>query len=202
MMNIKLITNSDRDLLPVSENTTVRAFLNENDIDYHAASINLDGYTLRGAELDKTFAQLGATDGTVLSAIVKTDNAASATVAGAACVITSDVKLEELKLIKKYRPKALTAYEADDKKEISFRIMLENTAKGDVGTTAIAFSNVTSADGKATVTIDVADKDMEAVEDKIGAALLKLSKMEEGFAAVIEEIKAEQTMVREHITIA
>lgn len=202
MMNIKLITNSDRDTLPVSENTTIRAFLDENEIDYHAASVSLDGYPLRGVELDKTFSQLGASDGTVLSAIVKTDNAATATVAGAACVITSSMTLDDLKLIKKYRPKALTAYENDDKKEIAFRIMLENTAKGDVGASAIAFSNVVSSENKATVTIDVADKNMEAIEDKIGAALLKLSKMEEGFAAVLEEIKQEQAKVREHITIA
>lgn len=202
MMNIKLITNSDRDLLPVSENTTVRSFLEENGVDYHAASINLDGYTLRGAELDKTFAQLGAVDNTILSAIIKTDNAATATVAGAACVITSAAKLEDLKLIKKYRPKALTMYEGDDKKEVSFRVMMENTPKGDVGATAISFSNVASAGGCATVTIDVTDKDMEAVEDKIGAALLKLTKMEETFAAILDEIHAEQAQVREHITIA
>lgn len=202
MMNIKLITNSDRELLPVSENTTVRAFLDENSIDYHAASINLDGYTLRGAELDKTFGQLGAVDNTVLSAIVKTDNAANATVAGAACVITSAISLEDLKLIKKYRPKALTAYAEGEKKEVVFKVMLENTAKGDVGPTAISFSNVVSADGKATVTIDVTDKDMEAVEDKIGAALLQLSKMEEGFGDILAEIRNEQAQVRERITIA
>lgn len=206
MINLKLITNAGRETIIVPKNSTVRSCLEENNIDYHVASPSIDGYTLRGAELDKTFAEMGAVDGTILSCIVKTDNAAKAAVNGNALVLTSDAKLEDIELIAKYRAKTLTMYEGEGtNKQPVFRVCLSKDGMGAVSANGVSFSTRKNADGKATVTVNLpADKavDMEAIEDMVGPALLKLSKMEEGFAAIIDEIKAEQTAVREHISIA
>lgn len=206
MIQIKFITNAGRENPIVPKNSTVRSFLEENNIDYHVAAPSLDAYTLRGAELDKTFAELGAVDGSILSCIVKTDNAAKAAVNGNALVLTSDAALDDLALIAKYRPKAMTMYEGEGaNKQPVFQLALGKDSMGAVTAKGVYFSTRKNADGKATVTVNLpADKavDMEAIEDMVGPALLKLSKMEEGFAAVIEEIKAEQAKVREHISIA
>ena len=44
-------------------------------------------------------------------------------VAGDAVVVTSDMKLEDIKLVKKYRPEALTLFEGEgEEKEPVFKI--------------------------------------------------------------------------------
>lgn len=206
MIQIKLITNSGRENPIVAKNSTIRACLEENSIDYHVATPSLDGYTLRGAELDKTFAELGAVDGTILSCVIKTDNAAKAKVVGNVVVVESTAKLEDLKLIQKYRPKTLTMMEGEGaNKTPVFKVALGGDENGAMSNVGVSFSTRTTIDGKATVTLPLpkgAEASKETVEDMIGGALLKLSKMEEGYAATIEEIKAEQTQVREHIVIA
>ena len=206
MINIKFITNSGRETMPGPKNQTIRAALEEQNIDYHVAPPSLDGYTLRGAELDKTFAEMGAVDGAILSCIIKTDNAAKAAVNGNALVLTSDANLDDLALIAKYRPKSLLMSEGEGSdKKVVFRVAVGSDGMGGVSNCGVTFSTRKTADGKATVTVNLpADKavDMESIEDMVGPALLRLSKMEAGFAAVIEEIKAEQKAVREHISIA
>lgn len=206
MINIKFITNSGRENMPVPKNQTVRAALEEQGIDYHVAAPSLDAYTLRGAELDKTFAELGATDGSILSVIIKTDNAAKATVTGNALVVTSSAKLEDVKLIAKYRPKTLLMYEGEgDKKTCVFRMCVGTDGNGSISNSGVSLSTRTTAEGMATVTVELdADEavSIEAIEDMVGPALLKMEKMEATFAAAIEEIKAEQKTVREHITLS
>jgi len=206
MIKIRLITNSGRENPIVAKNSTIRACLEDNGIDYHVATPSLDGYTLRGTELDKTFADMGATDGSVLSCVIKTDNAAKAKVVGNVVVVESSAKLEDLQLIKKYRAKTLTMMEGEGaNKQPVFQVGLGADENGSMSNHGVNFSTRTTPDGKATVTLPLpkgAEASKETVEDMIGGALLKLAKMEEGYAATIEEIKAEQTKVREHIVIA
>ena len=57
--------------------TTPRMVLDDSGIDYAAGNLSLDASPLRHGEIDKTFAELGKTDGTsYLMCIVKGDNAA------------------------------------------------------------------------------------------------------------------------------
>ena len=76
---------------------------------------------------------------------------------------------------------------------------------GSISNSGVSLSTRTTAEGMATVTVELdADKavSIEAIEDMVGPALLKMEKMEATFAATIEEIKAEQKTVREHIALS
>lgn len=205
MIKITLITNAGREKIIVPKNSTVRSCLQENSINLQVCAPSLNACTLRPAELDQTFDQLGADDGSVLSCIVKTDNAVQAKIVGNAVVVESNMKLDELKLIAKYRPKAMIMYDEEDgNKTAVFRVMVGDDNNGTMSNAGVCFSNRTTADGNATVTMQLPcthDASKETVEETIGGALLALAKMEEGYAAIIDGIKEEQAKIREHITI-
>ena len=75
MIKITVGNNVKRESVIKDENTTLRAVLEENGIDYSRGSMNLDGAPLQPGDLDKTFAQFGITDKCFLLNVVKADNA-------------------------------------------------------------------------------------------------------------------------------
>lgn len=75
MIKITVGNNVKRESVIKDENTTLRAVLEENGIDYTRGSMNLDGAPLQPGDLDKTFAQFGVTDKCFLLNVVKADNA-------------------------------------------------------------------------------------------------------------------------------
>ncbi len=76
MIKITVGNNVKRESVIVDENTTLRAVLEDNGIDYTTGVMHLDGASLQPGDLDKTFAQFGITEKAFLLNVVKADNAA------------------------------------------------------------------------------------------------------------------------------
>lgn len=76
-MNIRVTvgTNTSRKNVIVDNSKTLREVLEENEIDYSRANVNLDGASLNPGDMDKTFAELGITENCFLIASIKQDNA-------------------------------------------------------------------------------------------------------------------------------
>lgn len=127
------------------------------------------------------------------------------TIAGDAVVITSSLKLEDLKTIEKYRPKALVLMGGEDGKEPVFAV---GTAEGtgNINEYGASFGREShDGDKLATITMclgtDVSDV-REWVADKIGGSIISLNKLEEQLPAVLAEIAEEKARVMESITVA
>ena len=75
MIKVTVGNNVKRESVIVDENTTLRAVLEDNGIDYTSATMHLDGSSLKPGEIDKTFADLGITEKCYLLNVVKADNA-------------------------------------------------------------------------------------------------------------------------------
>lgn len=80
MIKVTIGNNVKREAVLVDENSTLRAVLEDNGIDYTAGVMNLDGCSLKPGDLNSTFRDLGY-DGTTghdkcyLLNVVKADNA-------------------------------------------------------------------------------------------------------------------------------
>ncbi len=126
-------------------------------------------------------------------------------IAGNAVVVTSSLKLEEIKTIEKYRPKALILMGGDDKKEPVFSIDTRSDV-GVINAYGATFANASHDDEKlATITMcmDNPQGDIkEWVADRLGGALMNLNKLEATLPAVLAEIEDEKAAVMESISMA
>lgn len=75
MIKVTVGNNVKRESVIVDENTTLRAVLEDNGIDYTSGTMHLDGSSLKPGEIDKTFADLGITEKCYLLNVIKADNA-------------------------------------------------------------------------------------------------------------------------------
>lgn len=75
MIQVKIVTTTNRKTIAIDENSTVRNVLEANEVNYSNAPVYLDGAPLGIGDHDKTFAQLGITEKCMLTAVVKTQNA-------------------------------------------------------------------------------------------------------------------------------
>lgn len=75
MIRVTVGTNTTRKNVIVEENTTLRKVLEDNNVDYSRANVNLDGASLNPGDMDKSFATLGITESCFLIASIKQDNA-------------------------------------------------------------------------------------------------------------------------------
>ena len=128
-------------------------------------------------------------------------------IAGNAAVITSAVKLDDIKTIAKYRPEALVLKGGEDGKEPIFAISVAGRGVGEIGQYGAVFSAETHNEDKlATITIglaDIGEADIkEFVADKLGGALTKLNKLEATLPEVITDIEAEKATVLGNISVA
>lgn len=125
-------------------------------------------------------------------------------IAGNAVVINSSMKLDDLKMIAKYRPDALTLMGGEKKDEPVFSIFVAD-GNGNINSVGAVFGEETRDDAKlATMTMVVKPNGdiKEYVADELGSALINLSKLEETLPSVIEEIKAERASILDSIEIA
>ena len=126
---------------------------------------------------------------------------------GSACVITSDIKLSDLKLVKKYKPEALTVWEKDEDgiKTPVFTAYVEEGEEGAINDCGVVFGKA-NPDGFAQITMLVkapADKDVkEFVADSIGSGLMKLKAFEEYIPGVVEALNAEHEAILGSIEVA
>ena len=128
---------------------------------------------------------------------------AKITVVGNAVVITSSMKLEDLKTIKKYRPDALIL--KDDDGDPVYAIGVGPT--GNLNSCGAEFSGATHDEEKlATITMAYTgseDADVkEVVAEQVGASIITLNKLEATLPAVLEEIATEKAAILETITVA
>ena len=76
MVKVTVGNNVKRNSVIVPGNTTLRAVLEQEGIDYTRGVMHLDGSSLQAGDLDKTFEQFGITEKCFLLNVVKADNAA------------------------------------------------------------------------------------------------------------------------------
>lgn len=127
-------------------------------------------------------------------------------VVGESVVITSDVKMEDIKLIQANNAKAANLYETneDGKKTCIFTVGATE-GRGNVSENGIVFNGVSnSGDGKACITVAVPAGE-GPIKDRVaaayGKAVMRLNELEPKLAPVVEAIKAEKAKMLEGIQI-
>lgn len=205
MINVRIVTTTGQDIRSYTEDTTIREILEENDITLLNSTITmLDGCNLRPGDLDKSLEELNVTqDSCVLSAVVKTANAVEATFIGNVVHIISDLKLDDVKMIRKYRPRALTMFETVEGKQIPvFSIGVAKNDCGTVNKSGITFSSTATVEGNAMVSLVNEDNmSVDEIKDIIGVPMLQLKKLEETLDAIKDEIAAEKAQIDNLISI-
>ena len=115
-------------------------------------------------------------------------------------------KLEDIKTIAKYRPKALTLMGGEDGKEPVFAVGITN-GTGNINSVGASFGRETNDEEKlASITLvnncacgaDV----KECVAEDIGPIVMNLNKVEAAIPAVLEEIAAEKAAILANISVA
>lgn len=132
---------------------------------------------------------------------------AKITIAGDAVVVTSTMKLEDIRTIEKYRPSALNLMGGEDGKEVIFAMGTAKSGTGSINEYGASFVRESNDEEKlATITMFPVDKAAgdikEQVADKIGGAVMKLRELEETLPAVLREIAADKAAIMENITVA
>ena len=127
-------------------------------------------------------------------------------IVGAAAVLTSSMKLADLKTIKTYEPKALQLLGGEDGKETVFMIDIADEGYGGYcGNMGIMFApKTTDANGYATVTVMIPDgteKPAEWFVNNYGAAVMKLNELEATLPAVLGKLSANKKAVLDAIEI-
>lgn len=122
-------------------------------------------------------------------------------VTGNAVSVVSTLKLDEVKLVQKYRPDALALREGEDKK-IVFKIFVTST--GEMDATGISF-NAANSDGNAVMNeifSNIPDSDIkDVIAEKYGVGILNLRKLEAILPQVISDIKSERTAIINTINV-
>lgn len=73
MIKVTVGNNLNRKAVMVDPSTTVKAVLDDNNIDYSRGGIHLDGLAISGGDLNKSFAEHGISDDCILISVVKAD---------------------------------------------------------------------------------------------------------------------------------
>lgn len=200
MVKITLISNNPRKVVMAEETKTVKQILEENDVNYGNASVAVDGGTLSAGEINKTLSDLGVKEKAVISALAHKDNAATAVIQGAACVITSSMTAEQIKRYKKFHPESLVMYDEDD--DPVFAIGYDEEGPGSIDNNGAVFGAATDAEGHATITVmlDPTNENLEElVFDKLGRALLNLNDLEAQLIEGISKLDEEESAIRAQI---
>ena len=206
MIKVTMSNNVKRTTEIFADTTTLRQALDQAEIDYSRGLVNLDGSPLQPGDLDRSFADFGISEKCFLSSIVKADNAATIAVVGEAVVITSNLLLDDIKAVAKYRPEKLRLKGGADGTEVVFVVGVASNARGSLNSVGAEFGNIPQDDtGYATITIDRPRVDgmgtKEAVAERIGTAIIDINKMEAILPAVIEEITAEKNAIMANISV-
>ena len=134
------------------------------------------------------------------------NNMAKVVVAGEAVVITSSLKLEDIKNIAKYRPGELTLKGGENGKEPIFAIGV-TTGAGSINQNGASFGREAS-DGSKLATITMIAEGQkpgnikEWVADTLGGALVNLNALEAKLPEVLDAIAAQKATVMANITVA
>lgn len=127
---------------------------------------------------------------------------AKISIAGQAVVVTSAMTLEDIKTLKKYRPKSLILKGGEDGKEPIFAL---SVGEGKINEYGASFNRETRDDERlATLTMTTeynGDDMVDFVTESLGTALMNLNKLEATLPAVLEEIYAEKAEIMHNISV-
>ena len=73
MIKVKYGTSTQRHEDIVSENTIIKDFLDEHDVDYISSTMFINGAPMSAADYRLTFAQLGVNEDCKITSVVKAD---------------------------------------------------------------------------------------------------------------------------------
>ena len=129
---------------------------------------------------------------------------AKITVMGDAVVLTSALKLEDLKNVAKYRKKSLVLKGGEDGKEPIFGIGIAKAdSTGSIDSNGAIFGRA-DANGYAMITF-LQTGDPATIKtrltDELGGALMNLNKLESQLTGVIGEIASDKQTVMESISV-
>ena len=122
---------------------------------------------------------------------------------GCACVITSDLTPEQIRMYQKYRPESLVLADGNSGEEI-FRLDMDDSP-GMLNSDQAVLSRVTTAEGKATITIvfDPAIEDRtETFLERCGTGLTRLIELERRLTENLEELNQDVGKIRGMVTRA
>lgn len=203
MIQVTIGNNLSRKNIIIDENTVIKDALKANSIDYTRGVTTLDGATLTAGEINKTFAEMGIASDCALLNVVKADNAAKITIDSGVAFVKSAMKLDDIKKLAKYSPKALSLMSEDGKNEV-FKVGV-TTGSGNVNAHGVSFGANTTADGKAVVTLMIPEGTANAKEwvmNKVGSAILDLGKVEAQAVKALESVAKELKDIEDTITVA
>ncbi len=125
-------------------------------------------------------------------------------IVGDAVVVKSNLNLEDIKTVAKYRPNELILKGGEDGKEPIFGLGA-TTGTGSINSVGASFGRA-DADGKAIVTMVMegvpTEKAKDWVADTLGGAIINLNALEAKLPAVLEAIAEERSAVMENISVA
>ncbi len=127
---------------------------------------------------------------------------AKITIVGDAVVVTSTLKLEDLKLVGKYQPDALVLKGGENGKEPIFAVKAGTNPE--LGKFGAVFTGATRDDnGFATITLKAPEGEglKEKVADLYGCALVNIGKLEEALPTVVDEINAQKESILGQISV-
>lgn len=206
MIKVMVNNNLNKSTVMIDENTTLRAALEQNRIDYTTGVVSLDCSPLRAGDMDKTFADFGITEKCYLSVVVKADNAAAIKIIARDAVLEAGFTLEDLKKVSAKRPKSLMI--TDEEGDPIFAVGVAAKGAGSVNGSGISFAPVAAVNGKAMMTVKVpdgvesAEKAKDWAVEQYCSAVAYLKKIEERIPKAIEEIDKEIAAVKEIVTCA
>lgn len=126
---------------------------------------------------------------------------AKITIAGNSYVVTSEISMEELELVKKFRPSALELVDPETK-EALFKVGIGASSLSDYG---ISFGGVSNDAGRlAAATLPIpadVENAREYVLDKAGLAIASLNKIEEHIIEALGEVQSERSAIAENIEV-
>ena len=204
MLRVTIANNMSRETVMVNSSKTVREVLTENGFEIGRGQVSIDGSMLRPGEIDNAFDVWGLDENVdhFVSFAVKADNAAKATVAGGALIISSIATPEQLKTLAKYRPSALKLM---DDKQCVYAVDA-GKGYGSISKFGAVFGEFTDAEGKATITVEVPEENIHDAKDwaveYLGTSILNLNKVEAQFEAQLADAAAERTAIENSISVA
>ena len=127
-------------------------------------------------------------------------------ICGNVAVVESTKTLEDIRTLEKYSPKSLYLYETgeDGKKTPVFRVC--TAPSGSINSVGACFADE-SYDERAvaciTLPIPAGTEDVKAfIMDTVGQGIVKLNKVEDGFAEALAKVEADKAAVLENIELA
>lgn len=124
-------------------------------------------------------------------------------ITGSAIVLKSDLTLETLKKLAKYKPSALES--RDEKDRLIFKVGIAGEGEGSISDKAVYFAPQThDGEGLATVTLGIPASVKDAKDytaDLMGSVFPKLRELEVAMVGASDEVDAAKAEMLENITV-